>query len=214
MEFAPTDWDPKGYRLGWRGGNRGIRSRLLPCCSLRSQTSPTTYSTEGYHRPLSTKSRQTLVYFMRWNHDYGTIDWLRGCVVQGRRFRWWLLVIAVLVLVSCGGGDEDGTGSDSGLPNPASVFCEAQGGSVEIVTDAAGNQSGICNLPDGTEIEEWQYYRQSSGEDSGAGLANPAAVFCEEQGGIVSGPEPMCELPDGTVVDAWEYFREQADPGR
>ncbi len=39
------------------------------------------------------------------------------------------------------------------------------------------------------------------------GLANPAAVFCEEQGGTVSGPEPMCELPDGSVVDAWEYYR-------
>lgn len=38
-------------------------------------------------------------------------------------------------------------------------------------------------------------------------LANPAAVFCAEQGGTTSGPEPMCELPNGTVVDAWEYFR-------
>jgi hypothetical protein len=41
----------------------------------------------------------------------------------------------------------------------------------------------------------------------GARLANPAAVFCEVQGGTVSGPEPMCALPDGTVVDAWEHFR-------
>jgi putative hemolysin len=46
-------------------------------------------------------------------------------------------------------------------------------------------------------------------DDDDAGLANPASVFCEEQGGTVSGPEPMCELPDGTVVDAWEYYWEQ-----
>lgn len=39
------------------------------------------------------------------------------------------------------------------------------------------------------------------------GLPNPATVFCEEQGGTTSGPEPMCNLPDGSVVDAWEYFR-------
>ena len=38
-------------------------------------------------------------------------------------------------------------------------------------------------------------------------VPNPAAVFCEKQGGTTSGPEPMCELPDGTIVDAWEYFR-------
>jgi putative hemolysin len=120
--------------------------------------------------------------------------------------------VAVVVLSSCGDGDEDDNGP-TGVPNPAAVFCEEQGGTVEIVTDAQGNQSGICGLPDGTQIEEWEYYRQFHGEGSGAGLANPAAVFCEEQGGIVSGVEPMCELPDGTMVDAWEYFRAQNQAG-
>ncbi len=100
----------------------------------------------------------------------------------------------------------------TGVPNPAAVFCEEQGGTVEIVTDAQGNQSGICALPDGTEIEEWEHYRRFHGEGAGAGLANPAAVFCEGQGGIVSGAEPMCELPDGTMVDAWEYFRTYNQP--
>lgn len=133
----------------------------------------------------------------------------KGFVVTAKRFWWWALLVAALALASCGDGNEDGDGPDSGLANPASAFCEEQGGTVEIVTDAAGNQGGICRLPDGTEIEEWEYYRQFSGEGGGSGLANPAAVFCEEQGGIVSGDEPMCELPNGTVVDAWEYFREQ-----
>ena len=46
------------------------------------------------------------------------------------------------------------------------------------------------------------------------GMANPAAVFCEEQGGkhvIVQeadGERGICELPDGSKVDAWDYFRE------
>lgn len=93
-------------------------------------------------------------------------------------------------------------------------FARSRGGTVEILTDAQGNQSGICVLPDGTRIEEWEYYRQFHGGGSGVGLANPAAVFCEEQGGIVSGVEPMCELPDGTTVDAWEYFRAQSDAER
>lgn len=38
-------------------------------------------------------------------------------------------------------------------------------------------------------------------------VANPAAVYCEQQGGTVFGPEPMCGLPDGTAVDAWEFYR-------
>ncbi len=49
----------------------------------------------------------------------------------------------------------------------------------------------------------------SAGDDDDTGIPNPAAVFCEEQGGTTSGPEPMCELPDGSIVDAWDYYREQ-----
>jgi putative hemolysin len=45
------------------------------------------------------------------------------------------------------------------------------------------------------------------------GVPNPAAVFCEKQGGTTSGPEPMCKLPDGSVVDAWEYFRAENPAG-
>jgi putative hemolysin len=44
-------------------------------------------------------------------------------------------------------------------------------------------------------------------DTDGQEMPNPAAVFCEERGGTVSGAEPMCTLPDGTVVDAWEYYR-------
>ena len=45
-------------------------------------------------------------------------------------------------------------------------------------------------------------------DDTDTGIPNPAAVYCEEQGGTTSGPEPMCELPDGTIVDAWDSYRE------
>jgi putative hemolysin len=40
-----------------------------------------------------------------------------------------------------------------------------------------------------------------------AEMANPSAVFCEEQGGEYSLKEGTCTLPDGSVVDAWEYYR-------
>lgn len=48
------------------------------------------------------------------------------------------------------------------------------------------------------------------GTDDGSQIANPSAVFCEEQGGIYSLDDGTCTLPDGSVVDAWDYFREQA----
>ncbi len=72
-------------------------------------------------------------------------------------------MLAVLVLVAgCGddGDDGDETPGTAQLPNPASVYCEEQGGEVVIVTADDGSQSGICRLPDGTEVDEWEYYRE------------------------------------------------------
>ncbi len=41
-----------------------------------------------------------------------------------------------------------------GMANPASVFCEQQGGTLEML-----DQTGMCKLPDGRMIEEWAYFR-------------------------------------------------------
>jgi uncharacterized protein len=46
----------------------------------------------------------------------------------------------------------------AGLANPASELCVERGGTVEIVDEDDG-QVGYCVFPDGTRIEEWEYYR-------------------------------------------------------
>ena len=57
------------------------------------------------------------------------------------------------------------TASESplGLPNPASKFCEDQGYTVEIRTAADGSQAGYCIFPDGTECDEWAFFRGECG---------------------------------------------------
>jgi putative hemolysin len=45
------------------------------------------------------------------------------------------------------------------LPNPASVYCEQNGGNVEFRQDASGGEAGVCVFPDGSECDEWAYYR-------------------------------------------------------
>jgi putative hemolysin len=50
------------------------------------------------------------------------------------------------------------TAVPAGLPNPASVFCEAQGYALEMRDDIAGT-SGYCQFPDGSECEEWAFFR-------------------------------------------------------
>lgn len=48
------------------------------------------------------------------------------------------------------------------MPNPASVYCEQQGWTVNIVKDEEWNESGMCKLADGTEVDEWEYYRANN----------------------------------------------------
>lgn len=59
------------------------------------------------------------------------------------------------------------TGTDEvSLANPAAVYCEKQGYRVEVRTDVEGNQYGVCIFSDGSECDEWAYFR---GECSPAG---------------------------------------------
>ena len=44
------------------------------------------------------------------------------------------------------------------MANPASVFCVESGGKLEI-REGEGGQIGYCIFPDGSEYEEWQYFR-------------------------------------------------------
>lgn len=43
--------------------------------------------------------------------------------------------------------------------NPASAYCKEQGYHLEIRSDQAGGQYGVCIFPDGSECEEWSFYR-------------------------------------------------------
>ena len=45
------------------------------------------------------------------------------------------------------------------LPNPASEYCIEQGYNSTIRTNPDGSQTGYCIFPDGSECEEWAYFR-------------------------------------------------------
>ena len=51
---------------------------------------------------------------------------------------------------------------DTGLANPASVYCEEQGYTLESRTDENGAY-GVCIFPGGSECEEWAYFRGECG---------------------------------------------------
>jgi dipeptidase D len=72
-----------------------------------------------------------------------------------------LLILVSLMIASCSPEPSlpaSPTGEASDMVNPASQFCEARGYQHEI-RDEADGQVGSCLFPDGSECEEWAFYR-------------------------------------------------------
>lgn len=65
--------------------------------------------------------------------------------------------------------------SQADMSNPASVFCQEQGYQSEIRTAEDGSQYGVCLFPDGSECDEWAYYR-SECSPTGQSGNTPAAT--------------------------------------
>lgn len=81
-----------------------------------------------------------------------------------------VLLASALLVSGCGDddsteGDDSTETSDPELANPASEFCVDQGGEVDIVEGADG-EAGVCVLPDGTRIDEWEYFQDNAPAES------------------------------------------------
>jgi putative hemolysin len=68
------------------------------------------------------------------------------------------MLIGVVLLASCSPKQANPKQAPN-MPNPASVFCEKNGGKLDLRQDASGGVAGICIFPDGSECDEWAYYR-------------------------------------------------------
>jgi len=71
-----------------------------------------------------------------------------------------LTLVIVVLLSSCSSGSTaESPVPDINMPNPASVYCEQNGGKLELIQDPTGAVSGMCIFPDGSECDEWAYFR-------------------------------------------------------
>ena len=76
----------------------------------------------------------------------------------------WALQVIVSLLLACRTvsptQEVAPTVSSSQLANPASVYCEEQGGKIDIHANSNGEQVGFCIFPNGSECEEWAFYHR------------------------------------------------------
>lgn len=66
-----------------------------------------------------------------------------------------IFIIILAVLTACSPKED--------MANPASVYCEQNGKTLEIHTADDGSQSGVCIFPDGSTCDEWAYFRGECG---------------------------------------------------
>ena len=87
--------------------------------------------------------------------------------IQDGRFYWKTIGTLLLILIGLTActSVKSGTGSENtkvGMPNPASKYCVEQGGKSEIRKAENGGSYGVCIFKDGSEEDEWEYFRKNN----------------------------------------------------
>eukprot|EP00581_Thalassiosira_minuscula_P009342 CAMPEP_0183705316 /NCGR_PEP_ID=MMETSP0737-20130205/2456_1 /TAXON_ID=385413 /ORGANISM="Thalassiosira miniscula, Strain CCMP1093" /LENGTH=472 /DNA_ID=CAMNT_0025932453 /DNA_START=244 /DNA_END=1662 /DNA_ORIENTATION=- len=115
-----------------------------------------------------------------------------------------------------GGCTKDPDATTIGMPNPASVACEASGGSSEIKYEPDGGQYGVCMFEDGTACGEWALQRAVCEKGSEPNFT----AYCSLRGGLMT-MQPVdwgdidgapavdyeiCNLENGDVCVEHDYY--------
>ena len=81
-----------------------------------------------------------------------------------------IFLIILIALTSCTTSQTQTTPAttksdtpQANVPNPASVYCQEQGNRLEIRIAADGGQNGVCIFPNGSQCDEWAYFRRECG---------------------------------------------------
>jgi putative hemolysin len=129
-----------------------------------------------------------------------------------------ILVVAMLVLLSAAiiagcmmkeYDISDLNETETGIANPAAVYCKELGYEYKIITGSEGGQKGVCVFPDKSECDAWDFFTGKCGKEY---------TYCEMHGGkIITATEgcrfssecAVCVLPNGTKINEWDYFRRE-----
>ena len=110
-----------------------------------------------------------------------------------------LLGVFSLLLAACGGEASTPVANVS-LANPASVYCEENGGILDLRSDSEGNVSGVCIFPDGSECDEWAFFRG----ECGSGEAEKTAAATQDEATLAAPTAFPTLIPiDSAIYPSW-----------
>lgn len=137
-----------------------------------------------------------------------------------RIFAYTIILMALTACTSFQAQTSESTATEipqGDMPNPASLYCEQNGNTLEIRTADDGSQSGVCVFPDGSTCDEWAYFR---GECGLAAQKSPTPAMTveatiEASGGGTGGDGSGGYMPPGTSEEIadWRGVIKSTEPG-
>lgn len=91
------------------------------------------------------------------------------------------IIASLVILGGCASATDSQQPHQVGMANPASVYCQQVGGKLNLENTPAG-QVGMCALPDGSKVEEWELFKAASqcGADSRQNLIGTPAASLDQ----------------------------------
>jgi putative hemolysin len=92
-----------------------------------------------------------------------------------------------------------------GMANPAAVYCEGLGYTMENVQRNGGSDAD-CIFPDGSRCGQWDFFSGRCGQEF---------TYCEMQGGTIQEGANIltCHFSDGSTCDEYQFFLGDCLPG-
>ena len=87
------------------------------------------------------------------------------------------------------------------MANPASVFCEQNGGKLELRQDDSGGVAGICVFSDKSECDEWAYFHEQC--KPGDSLSTSEAAASQ------AATDPVQTPTVEYASEGWKIYRDQ-----
>lgn len=108
-----------------------------------------------------------------------------------------VMMACTLVLAGCNKTTNTPEEENLGMANPASVYCEENGGTLLLQDD-----SWLCMFDDGSYCEEWSYYRGEC--EAGEIMYNTVEEEINETVGVVAYTQEDLDAAEATIRNYFE----------